>query len=102
MTRRSDIKGSWSSESRSAETTAKQVKRALMAAQVAKTLRIVRQQRGISQERLGAMADVTRTYVGRIERRILNPTMSSMGSLLRALGVTWAEFGAVLDAADGD
>jgi transcriptional regulator with XRE-family HTH domain len=62
-----------------------------------KTLRRVREQRRVSQERLSDRAGVARTYVGRVERACLNPTMGSMDRLLTALGVTWAEFGVVLD-----
>ena len=64
---------------------------------VATALRRCRLRRGTSQERLGIKAGVARTYVGRVERRLLCPTLLSMGRLLDALDVTWAEFGAVLD-----
>jgi transcriptional regulator with XRE-family HTH domain len=67
--------------------------------QVGKTLRRVREQRRVSQERLSHRAGVARTYVGRVERACLNPTMRSMDRLLTALRVTWADFGAELDAA---
>lgn len=56
-----------------------------------------RELRRIPQERLGLMCGVARTHVGRIERAENNPTMLSMCRILVALGVTWAEFGAVLD-----
>ena len=63
------------------------------------TLRRVREHTGFSQERLAVTARVARTYVGRVERDTLNPTMVTVDRLLTALGVSWAEFGVELDAA---
>jgi transcriptional regulator with XRE-family HTH domain len=42
-------------------------------------------------------AGVARTYVGRVERGVLNPTMVSMTRLLFAIGATWKEYGEELD-----
>ena len=42
-------------------------------------------------------AGVARTYVGRVERGVLNPTMVSMTRLLFALGTSWKEYGEELD-----
>lgn len=67
------------------------------AAIIATVVRRVRESAGISQERLAVRAGVTRTYVGRVERGVLNPTIVTMNRLLGAIGVPWAEFGAALD-----
>lgn len=44
-------------------------------------------------------AGVARTYVGRVERGVLNPTMGSMTRLLLALGATWRDYAEELDRA---
>jgi transcriptional regulator with XRE-family HTH domain len=65
---------------------------------VAKILSQLRQEKGqISQERLAALAEVDRTYVGKVERQITNPTIGKLNLLLDALGVSWQEFGVALD-----
>jgi len=45
-----------------------------------------RAKRGISQERLGELAKVHRTYIGMIERAEKNITLTNMEKLARALG----------------
>lgn len=50
---------------------------------------MVREQRmksGISQERLGELAGVHRTYIGMIERAEKNITLTNMEKIARALG----------------
>lgn len=42
---------------------------------------------GISQERLGELAKVHRTYIGMIERAEKNITLTSMEKISRALGI---------------
>jgi transcriptional regulator with XRE-family HTH domain len=64
---------------------------------VARTFRTFRERASVSQERLAALAGVARTYVGRVERAALVPTMTQMHRLLAALGVSWQAFGAGLD-----
>jgi transcriptional regulator with XRE-family HTH domain len=64
----------------------------------AAVLRRCRERAGISQERLAEQARMTRTYVGRVERRVLNPTLASTHRLLTVLNVSWTEFGAAVDA----
>lgn len=44
-----------------------------------------RKKRGISQERLGELAKVHRTYIGMIERAEKNVTLTSMEKIARAL-----------------
>ncbi|MEK9132024.1 MAG: helix-turn-helix transcriptional regulator [Patescibacteria group bacterium] len=45
-----------------------------------------RTNRGISQERLGELAKVHRTYIGMIERAEKNITLTNMEKIARALG----------------
>ena len=59
---------------------------------VAKNLRKIRVQRGISQEALAVDAGIDRTYVSRLEREQENPTILVMEKLGIALGVEIVEF----------
>ena len=54
--------------------------------QFGKKVRQLRLQRGISQERLGQLAKVHRTYIGMIERAEKNITITNMEKIARALG----------------
>lgn len=46
-----------------------------------------RDKKGISQERLGQLAGVHRTYIGMIERAEKNITLTNMQKIARALGM---------------
>ena len=50
-------------------------------------IRHLRTQQGISQENLAHLADMDRTYVGGIERGILNPSLRNIAKLAWTLGV---------------
>jgi transcriptional regulator with XRE-family HTH domain len=54
---------------------------------VAWNLRRIRVARGVSQEQLAVDAGVDRTYVGRIERGMENPTVANLDKLAEALDV---------------
>ena len=54
--------------------------------QFGKRVREERLKRGISQERLGELAKVHRTYIGMIERAEKNITLTNMEKIARALG----------------
>lgn len=54
-------------------------------------LRAVRQQRGISQEKLADLAGLHRTYVSSIERGERNVSLVNIERLAAALGVAMAE-----------
>lgn len=58
---------------------------------VAWNLRRLRVRRGLSQEALAVDAGVDRSYVGRIERGVENPTVESLDRLAAALEVTVGE-----------
>ena len=55
--------------------------------QFGKRVRAERERRGISQERLGEMAKVHRTYIGMIERAEKNITLTNMEKIAKALGL---------------
>ena len=54
--------------------------------QFGKKVREERLKKGISQERLGELAKVHRTYIGMIERAEKNITLTNMEKIARALG----------------
>jgi len=47
----------------------------------------IRNERAISQEKLGSLAGVHRTYIGMIERGEKNITIANMEKIARALGL---------------
>ena len=53
----------------------------------AKKVRETRLAKGISQEKLGSLAGVHRTYIGMIERAEKNITLSNMEKIAKGLGV---------------
>lgn len=54
---------------------------------LARSLRALRAQRGISQEALADLAELHRTYVGSIERCERNVSLDNIERLAKALGV---------------
>jgi len=54
--------------------------------QFGKKVRQERDKQGYSQERLGQLAKVHRTYIGMIERAEKNITLTNMEKIARALG----------------
>src|ERR1035438_7230382 len=57
----------------------------------AKVLREVRQEKGLSQEKLGFESGYHRTYIGMLERGLMNPSLSTILSLASALGIPAAD-----------
>ncbi len=55
--------------------------------QFAKRLREIRLDKGISQEKLGSLAGVHRTYIGMLERAEKNITLTNMEKIARGLDV---------------
>jgi len=64
---------------------------------LARIIRGYRQRMNLTQEQLSQLAAVDRTYVGKLERGEVNPTLLRISPLLRAMGVSWVEFGEALD-----
>jgi len=54
---------------------------------LAENLRRIRLERGLSQEKLGELAGLHRTYVGSVERSERNVSIDSIERLARALAV---------------
>ena len=59
---------------------------------VARNLRRLRVEHGLSQEALSGDAGIDRTYVSRLERGLENPTVGILEQLADALGATIVEF----------
>ncbi len=64
----------------------------------AANLRRIRQERGLSQERLAHSSDLNMTHVAKIERSEREPGVRTVSKLARALGVSAAE---LFDGIDG-
>ena len=54
---------------------------------LARRLKILRRRRGLTQEALAAKADLSRTYLARLETARQDPTLSTMVKLAKALDV---------------
>lgn len=64
----------------------------LSAAQkLGKKLRELRTEAGLSQERLGELTGLDRTYISGIERGVRNPALKNIEKLAKALGVKASE-----------
>jgi transcriptional regulator with XRE-family HTH domain len=56
-------------------------------AEFGRRLRELRLERGLTQERLAELAGRDRTYIGQAERGFCNPSLTTIGTLARVLGV---------------
>jgi transcriptional regulator with XRE-family HTH domain len=52
------------------------------------SIRRIREQRGLSQEKLAALAGLHRAYIGQIERGEKNIGLKNLGKIAKALGVS--------------
>ena len=55
------------------------------------TIRRIRLEKGVSQEKLALLAEVDRSYVGRVERGDNNVAVLTLARLARALGISMAD-----------
>jgi transcriptional regulator with XRE-family HTH domain len=55
---------------------------------VARNLRVLRKQKGLSQEELAFQAGINRNYVGQIEREEKSPTVDVVEKLCASLGIS--------------
>ncbi len=67
--------------------TSKEAAHAQAKDRLAKNVRRLRKDRGLSQEALGLRLDSDQAYIGRIEGALLNPTLESVAEIAHALGV---------------
>lgn len=58
---------------------------------LADNIRAFRKKRGISQEKLADLCELHRTYIGSIERKERNVTLSTLEVLAKALGISVVE-----------
>jgi transcriptional regulator with XRE-family HTH domain len=61
-------------------------------------IRVLRQNAGLTQEGLAHAAGLTFGTVARTELAQATPRWASVRAIVEALGVTWAELGAAIDA----
>lgn len=54
---------------------------------LARNLRVLRLERGLSQEQLADLAGCDRTYVGMLERKLANPSLAMLSAIADTLGV---------------
>jgi transcriptional regulator with XRE-family HTH domain len=54
---------------------------------VARNLRVLRKQKGLSQEELAFQAGINRNYVGQIEREEKSPTVDMIEKIAMTIGV---------------
>jgi|TARA_R110002050_G_scaffold281250_1_gene428561 transcriptional regulator with XRE-family HTH domain len=59
---------------------------------VASSVRLLRNEAGLSQEQLARKSGIDRTYISGVERSVRNITLDSLEGLIGALGVTPDEF----------
>ena len=67
---------------------------------LAAVLRKFRSERRLSQERLAHQARVDRPVIGNIERCERNVSFKMVRRVVRGMGISWREFGALLDEVD--
>ena len=59
---------------------------------ISKHLIELRTAKGYSQEKLANLADVDRSYVSRIERKMIVPTITNLIKICKKLDITASEF----------
>lgn len=58
----------------------------------ARVLKRLRREEGLSQEALGAEADLHRTYISQLERGLKSPSLKTLYRISMALGIRLGEF----------
>jgi transcriptional regulator with XRE-family HTH domain len=60
--------------------------------QVGKRVRVLREEKGMSQEVLAEKSGLHRTYIGGVERGLRNPSLKSLHRIAKGLGVGLVDF----------
>ena len=60
-------------------------------------LKRLREEKGLSQERLGFEADLHRTYVSQLERGLKSPSLKTLDKIAKVLSVSLTELMAQID-----
>ena len=56
-----------------------------------KTIRLLRQKKGLSQKALAVKADLSANYIGTLERGCQNPSLTTLEKVAKGLGCTRSE-----------
>lgn len=59
--------------------------------QFGETIREIRQEKGIAQEKLAHLSDIDRTYMSAIERGLKNPSLKIIFKISEGLGINPSE-----------
>ncbi|OPH52177.1 hypothetical protein BC351_33125 [Paenibacillus ferrarius] len=62
-----------------------------LAKTIGEWIKYLREQRGLSQERLGEVSSLHRTYIGQMERGDANVTLETLEKVTEALGISVGE-----------
>lgn len=62
-------------------------------------VRALREEQGISQERLAALAGIDRAYMGALERGLRNPSLTTIAKVARGLSLPMSELMRHIEAA---
>ena len=73
-------------------------RRPYTSARLGSVLRQLRDERGLTQEQLSHKTDITTAMISRTENGLNDPRWSNLERWLLALGVTWPDFAATLEA----
>jgi transcriptional regulator with XRE-family HTH domain len=76
---------------------AKKQKSRTAGAAAGRVIRRLREETGVAQEAMAVEIGVHRTYMGMLERGLANPSLSALALVLKRFGVSWQEFGRLLD-----
>lgn len=68
-----------------------------LARKLGERLRLIRKDKGLSQEQLGELAELHTNYIGQVERGEKNVTIESLEKVVAGLGITMEELFRYID-----